>query len=125
MQMLDTTSPLFRRLALVSAALVALLIAVLSLLPGSALPHVPGTDKIKHMIAYAALAMPLAVWFGRGQWWRAVIVAVGYGLMLEAAQGLMSAGRTVSLLDAVANLAGAGLGAGLVRLTLLIRRGEG
>lgn len=36
-------------------------ITVLSLLPVPELPSVPGSDKLHHLIAYAGLAMPVAV----------------------------------------------------------------
>ncbi|HPF21958.1 MAG TPA: VanZ family protein [Hyphomonas sp.] len=97
------------------------LIAVLSLLPPSDLPPVEGSDKLKHFIAYTALAMPMAVWTGRGRALLALLLAAGFGLAVEVAQLLVPTGREFSLLDEGANILGAGLGT----LAVLILRHRG
>ena len=95
------------KLALLGLVLAGSVIGILSLLPGSELPAQSLNDKLNHFIAYGVLAFLGAL--GRHQvslFWATVLV-IGYGLLLEALQGLMPFGRSASWLDAVANTAGA------------------
>ena len=112
-------SILARRLAGVAALLVAAAIAVLSVLPSEDLPEVHLSDKVEHAIAYAALSACLCFWLGRRRIIAGILIAVGYGAMLEVAQALARTGRTPSILDGGANLIGACLGAAL---TLIVAR---
>ena len=52
---------LIRRFALIAALGLMAAILVLSLLPQQDLPPVGGSDKWKHFVAYAALAVPVAI----------------------------------------------------------------
>ena len=108
---LDTL--LARRLAGLASLLVAGAIAILSILPGENLPDVHLSDKVEHAIAYAVLSACVCFWLGRRRSVPRVLVAVGFGALLEVAQALAGTGRTASFLDEGANLIGACLGAGL------------
>ena len=101
---------LIRRFAGLAALALMAVIAVLSLLPQQDLPPVGGSDKWKHFVAYAALAVPVAVRAGRGRAWQAWAFTGGYGFLIEVAQALSPTGREFSLADEGANLLGAALG---------------
>jgi VanZ family protein len=107
-------TPRLRRLAAALSGLIALAILIVCLLPGSDLPHVPLTDKIEHLIAYAGLSAPLAVALGPKRLWMTLVLAIAYGGFVEIAQGLAATGRSASWLDALANAIGAVLGTGLM-----------
>ncbi|KDA03744.1 VanZ family protein [Hyphomonas oceanitis] len=115
-------SPIVRRIAGITSLLVAVVIAILSLVPGQDLPDVHLSDKVEHAIAYLVLAGLICFWLGRERIVRGTIVAVGYGAVLEFAQALAGTGRTPSLLDAGANLLGACIGAGLAWIALATAR---
>ncbi|MEE9380904.1 MAG: VanZ family protein [Hyphomonadaceae bacterium] len=102
-----------RKIAMGLALLIAAAIAVLSLMPGGSAPPVPGSDKVKHFIAYAVLAAPLAFSFGSRAKWRAFALALAYGVFMEFAQWAAPTGREASVLDAIADALGAGLGVGI------------
>ncbi|QDX40567.1 VanZ family protein [Salarchaeum sp. JOR-1] len=72
-------------------------------------------DKLLHVAAYAVLAWLLARESSLSVP-VAVVVAVAFGLCVEGAQALV-AWRTGSLLDAVANLAGALAGGAVAAVT--------
>lgn len=99
------------RLAFTGAVLVAVAIAILSLLPGSNISTQNLNDKLNHFIAYSVLSA-LAV-LSRVRWpVLAVVVAIIlFGFGLEALQGLMPYGRSASWLDGLANTSGALFGA--------------
>jgi VanZ family protein len=68
----------------------------------------PGGDKLHHLLAYAALAAPVALARPRGWAWAlAGLAAWSWGI--ELVQPLV--GRHNSLADLAANVAGLGLGA--------------
>lgn len=117
-------SILARRLAGVAALLVAAAIAVLSVLPGEDLPEVHLSDKVEHAIAYATLSACLCFWLGRRRIIAGILIAVGYGAMLEVAQALARTGRTPSILDGGANLIGACLGAALALIVARLSGGK-
>jgi len=50
----------YKRACIISA-LIAVLIGALSLSPLQTLPEVPGTDKLHHLVAYLALALPTSL----------------------------------------------------------------
>lgn len=118
-----------RRASRVGVVVVALLLAVGSLWPrppgtGPGIPVV--TDKHLHFAGYTALGA-VAVWAAGRDPRRialAVALAAGYGLALEVGQ-LPLATRSFSLLDQLANTAGAlvgGTAAWLTRRRLAGRR---
>lgn len=115
-------TPLVRRIAGITSLLVAVAIAILSLVPGRTLPDVHLSDKAEHAIAYMVLSGLICLWLGRERIIRGTILAVGYGAVLEIAQALAGTGRTPSLLDGAANLLGACIGAALAWLALTIAR---
>ncbi len=93
---------------------VALVIALLSLLPADRLPDVGGNDKLHHLLAYAALGLLATL---RRQDARAVLTTLlaitAYGAAIELLQPL--SGRFMEAGDLLANAIGAGLGALVAR----------
>ncbi len=98
----------------VLAGVIAVLIAWLSLVQPGDVPAPGLSDKLQHVLAYAALSMPLVVAAGRPLWWVAVLTATLFGAGLEVAQATGDAGREGSIADGAANLIGALAGAGLM-----------
>lgn len=98
------------RLALALSAVIALAIAVLTLMPGEAVPDAPGGDKVHHFVAFGALVLPVVVVRPRHALW-AVPLAIGYGGAIELIQPHV--GRHGEWADAVANALGACMGAAL------------
>jgi len=97
----------------VVAALSVLVVLAGSLAPGSAAGGLPaGADKLLHAVGYAAIALSLAG-ARRAETPRAlvavVVAAALLGVGVEVVQPVV--GRTASVLDAAANLAGATAGA--------------
>lgn len=107
-----------RRYAGYTSLAIAATIACLSLVSNGALPSVSGSDKVKHFIAYAGLAAPMIVWLGARRVIWVIAMATAFGFGIEIIQGLMTAGRTPSLGDALANLLGAMFGAGAMWLVI-------
>jgi len=87
----------------------ALIIAALTLSPVTPGPQgLPGLDKLAHVLAFGALAAPLA--FAYPRHWRAVALAVlAYGGMIEIVQPFT--GRSAEWADLLADGLGAFLGA--------------
>lgn len=104
----------------VGGVALVIIVGALSLTPAvDVQPPMLGWDKANHALAYAAITF----------WWcgllpsrrlRVMVLAIGYGLLLEALQGLMPP-RHPDLLDGLANAVGASLG--LVVASVLLRRG--
>ncbi|HVI25384.1 MAG TPA: VanZ family protein [Xanthomonadaceae bacterium] len=96
------------------------------LLPAMFLPRVPaGGDKLEHVLGYALLAFAAGQVFARRAWARVGIGLVLLGLLLEIAQGTLTATRSADPGDALANGAGVllGLGCAFTPLgDLLLRR---
>ena len=93
------------------AVLVAIVIAILSLLPGSDLPSQNINDKLSHFIAYAGLSFLAVLARRKIPLVHMIVLAVGYGIALEVLQGVMPYGRSASWLDALANMGGVLFGA--------------
>lgn len=87
----------------------ALLITLLSLLPGLPGPDTAGFDKIGHTAMYALLAFWFCGLYRPSHWPLIFILLAALGGILELAQSLLSA-RTAEWLDMAANAAGLGLG---------------
>lgn len=87
-------------------------ITVLSLWPADALPVVPGTDKIHHLIAYACLVFPVALSKPK-HWLFIVLVFITWSGVIELIQPY--ANRYGEWLDMLANVAGIGCGIMLAR----------
>lgn len=71
------------------------------------LPDVPQGDKLLHLVAFAALVLPLAVTDPRNWAW-ALVLAVAYGGMIELIQPHVN--RQAEWGDFLANSLGAALG---------------
>ena len=112
------THPALRILAAMAALIIAATICYLSLIPATEAPAPQFSDKIKHFVAYAALAAPLGVAFGIGKArvLAGFAIAATYGMTMEIAQMMGDAGREGSWLDIAANLAGAIIGLAIVTL---------
>lgn len=107
----DSVTKHLPRLALIGMVLVTISIAVLSLLPGSDLPAPKLNDKLNHFIAYGVLAFLAVLARHHMSVLKVVLLAIIYGLALEALQGVMPYGRMASWLDALANTGGVLIGA--------------
>jgi len=94
-------------------------IAVLSLVPGQARPHVMEVSQIEHASAYCATAAALA-WghAGRRNALTVGLLLTVYAAVLEATQ-IYVPGRSARLIDFAASGVGAWIGVGLV---VLLRR---
>ncbi len=83
---------------------VAILVATLMPMPKG----VPGNDKMQHMLAFGALALPTAMVRPRWALW-SVLATVAYGGLIEVMQPWF--GRSADLLDLRADAIGAVCGA--------------
>ena len=85
-----------------------LLCVALSMLPQPPVPlDVPDSDKLGHFLAYALLSA-WATWIfatARARW-RAVLALCLLGVLIEVAQGTLTAHRMMDWRDAVADFAG-------------------
>jgi len=97
------------RIGVVATILLGIAIAVLTLAPVSS-QDVPGSDKLHHALAFAALAFPLP--FARPRLAIPVaLVVIAYGGMIELIQPYF--GRNAEWADFLADILGAVLGAAL------------
>ena len=80
-----------------------LIITRLSLWPLDSLPSAPGSDKIHHLIAYAALVFPVAL-RQPNRWMWFVVFFIGYSGLIEVIQPYVN--RYGEWLDMLANTAG-------------------
>jgi len=84
------------------------LITVLSLTPLAHLPDAPGSDKTHHLVAYFALALPVAM-RGGPKWLLLLPVFILWSGAIELIQPFVN--RYGEWYDLVANSVGVGLGA--------------
>ena len=98
----------------VSLTLVNLtLVTLLSLWPLDQLPEFPGSDKSHHLIAWAAVVLPLAL--RRPQSWRLMVFGLAaWGGLIELLQPYVN--RYSEWADVAANLAGMGIGLGMSQI---------
>lgn len=118
--------PSIRRAALVIGLCLAAVIGYFSLVTPGEAPAPQISDKLRHFAAYAALAIPAAMWLGPGHVGRgllAVVVVALYGAGLEAAQSFSGTGREGSVADGAANALGAMAGVSIVFIIARTRRG--
>ena len=91
--------------------MLAVAVAVSSLIPGGERLNLGGADKLAHAGAY----LVLMVWFAglqpRRAWTWVAVALLGMGLALEYAQGAMHLHRMADARDMLANAAGVGFGA--------------
>lgn len=103
----------YRRLWFGTGVAIAIVVAVLSLMPGRHVPDVNVSDKFKHFAAFAMLAF----WFGsilvrRDLSWMVLALLV-FGGLIELAQEAMPWGRRAEWHDVVADGVGVAAGLGL------------
>jgi VanZ family protein len=95
--------------ALMSTLGLAVVIGILTLIPAPLPITVPGTDKLHHLLAFAALVFPIAAlvpsWLVP-----ATVLAACYGGLIEVVQPFV--GRYGDRVDWIADLAGIAIGAG-------------
>ena len=84
----------------------------LSLIPPPPLHlDIDNSDKVGHLLAYAALSAWAVMVFARPRaWFIAALALVALGIGMEIAQGLLTEWRMRDWRDAVANTLGVGLG---------------
>lgn len=95
------------RAALALTAILSLAILILSLIPLPAPPAVPGTDKLHHLIAFAALTLPCAALYPRALLWVLPAIVLEAGL-IEIVQPYVS--RMREWADFVADMKGVAIG---------------
>jgi VanZ family protein len=100
----------YRRLWLSIGVIMVLVVTTVCLVPGKELPTVGLSDKSEHLIAFGALAF----WFGsivvrRDLLWVGLAV-VGFGGLIELAQGAMGLGREADWFDLLADTLGVVIG---------------
>lgn len=88
-------------------------ITVLSLTPLDELPAAPGSDKLHHLLAYAALSIPLSLRKPK-YWWLIVIFFLAYSGLIEIIQPYVN--RYGEWLDMAANSIGIILGICVAKL---------
>ncbi len=99
-----------------------LAIWILSFLPGSAMPNVPGTDKLHHALAYFALMFCWGQWFIRTlPRLKLAIAFVVMGALIECVQG-MTTYRSFEWLDMLADAIGVALAWIVVTVQLAVQR---
>ena len=106
MSSFPSTLPLRSRLLAFAFGLAAVTIVILSLAPSTAAPGGSHIDKVQHFAAYAGLT--LLGFAARGRAWPLLVAGiVAFGGGVEVLQALLPTGRTGSVLDGLANAAGA------------------
>jgi undecaprenyl-diphosphatase len=75
----------------------------------------PGADKVLHFLLYGVVAFLAVAWWGR-RWWVWVLAALALLALVEEVSQALVPGRSASLLDLGAALAGVALFGGLGRL---------
>ncbi len=88
-------------------------IGILSLTPLEQLPPAPGSDKLHHLIAYAALAFPVSLRRPH-YWWLILLGFLLYSGLIELIQPFVN--RYGEWLDMLANSAGVLIGLLLAQL---------
>tara|TARA_B100000683_G_scaffold229675_1_gene230253 strand:- start:45 stop:440 length:396 start_codon:yes stop_codon:yes gene_type:complete len=89
------------------SGLFLLIITILSFIPVSQEPPMNNIDKIEHLIAYAALTIPISLAYHprhKAIFW----FACTWGMLIEIFQPYV--GRQADTMDAIINAIGAGLG---------------
>ena len=94
-------------------------IAVLTLIPSSAAPDLPGGDKVHHVLAFMALTLPSAAFYPKALV-RVVLAAALYAGLIEVIQPFV--GRSGETADFQADLLGIAIGA---VIGLLLHWGSG
>ena len=108
-------------MSLVVIAAIAYLTLVPSPLPAPPMPLFDGADKVVHGLMFLVLAWCLNRDISRRKLLVAAVaafaLATAYGGLIEVLQGTMQLGRSADVLDFVADVAGAAIGAIISHLT--------
>lgn len=96
----------YPRLWLVGGWLLIALAVLASLSPVQELPHVSGSDKLHHFIAYFSMTLWFAGIYPRSQYVWVGIAMFALGGVIEAAQSAMDLGRQADVYDMIANTSG-------------------
>ena len=105
-----------RTLAIGVFILALIVVAVLMLTPGAALPKTDIWDKLEHAAAFAGLTVLGFLAFPERKWaWWLALGLVAFGSVCETLQ-MFVPGRDASLEDAIANLTGVLIVSGSWRL---------
>ena len=90
---------------------------VLLFLPGPAVPSgPPGSDKVVHVLLFAALATTSLI--ARIPWWATLVWLTGYAAASEVLQATLPINRSGDVGDWVADVAGAVVATAIVAPTL-------
>ena len=89
-----------------------------SLLPVPVMAHPPGSDKLHHFVAYAALAVWFSGMVNTNRWWQIAVGLLLLGAIIEIVQGIPGLGRSRDAIDMAANAGGVALGLLAARLGL-------
>lgn len=92
---------------LIITAVLITVITVLSLSPLDELPSAPGSDKVHHLIAYAALSFPVSLRRPR-YWWLLTLFFLAFSGLIEIIQPYVN--RYGEWLDMAANSLGIVIG---------------
>ena len=82
---------------------------------GGAIPHF---DKVLHLLVYAVLACAVLLAWPNLSKMKVFLHCAAFGGVMELAQGFTGIGRTVSLMDGLANSLGAALGVYIAALLM-------
>jgi hypothetical protein len=99
-----------RTVALALTGGLSVVIFVLALIPLPQATNLPGNDKLHHLIAFAALTLPCAVFYPRALIWVLPVIVAQAGL-IEIVQPYVN--RMREWADFVADLKGIAIGLGL------------
>ncbi len=109
-----------------AAGIYTVFLLVVSVAPKEQLPplaDVPLADKWAHLVAYAIFAWLLyrcgkrLAWSDRRTFWTVLLVAAGFGVLMEYAQYTLATGRYFEVWDMIANTLGALLALLLIRMS--------
>lgn len=96
--------------------LIAVLIGFVTLIPAQQLPNAPGSDKLHHVIAFAALVIPMC-YAKPHQFWKYALYGAAFGAFIEIVQPLVN--RSGEASDFLADVIGIALG---VSIGLALRK---
>jgi len=103
----EVSSDARRRRALILTLGLGAIIFVVTMVPVETPPPVPGTDKLHHLVAFAALTLPCAALWPRALPWILPCI-VAEAALIEIVQPYV--GRLRELSDFVADVKGIGIG---------------
>ncbi len=93
----------------ISALIVGVSIAILSLMPPSSGVQLSVNDKVGHFIAYAVWMINVGLFVKQNHYWKIFVALIAFSGLMEFFQGMVP-GREVSMYDILANTIGALIG---------------